>query len=87
MDYKKNKAIISFDMADGLQFINKENLFELAGEDRIFYPGKAKIKGNVVEVISEKVNNPVYVRFAWGNTSLSNLFNIANLPASSFTSE
>lgn len=85
--YQKNKAILTFEMADGLHFINKENLFEVAGDDKIFYPGIASIKGNRVEVISGKVKKPVYVRFAWGNTSLSNLFNIANLPASSFTSE
>ena len=82
-----NKAIIDFEMAVGLYFSNKEQLFELAGEDNIFYPAFAKIKGNRVEVISKKVKAPVAVRFAWGNTSLSNLFNSANLPASSFTSE
>jgi len=85
--YQKNKAILTFEMAEGLHFTNKENLFEIAGEDKIFYSASAKIKGNRVEVISDKVGDPVYVRFAWGNTSLSNLFNRANLPASSFTSE
>jgi len=82
-----NKAIIDFEMAEELYFSNKEQLFEMAGEDNIFYPAFAKIKGNRVEAISKKVKAPVAVRFAWGNTSLSNLFNSANLPASSFTSE
>ena len=82
-----NKVTIDFEMAGGLYFSNKEQLFEMAGEDNIFYPAFAKIKGNRVEVISKKVKAPVAVRFAWGNTSLSNLFNSANLPASSFTSE
>jgi sialate O-acetylesterase len=82
-----NKVTIDFEMAEGLYFSNNEQLFEVAGEDKIFYPASAKIKGKSVEVFSKKVKAPVSVRFAWGNTSLSNLFNSANLPASSFTSE
>lgn len=82
-----NKVTIDFEMAEGLYFSNKEQLFEVAGKDQIFYPASAKIKGKSVEVFSKKVKAPVSVRFAWANTSLSNLFNSANLPASSFTSE
>jgi sialate O-acetylesterase len=82
-----NKVTIDFEMAEGLYFSNKEQLFEVAGEDQIFYPASARIKGKSVEVFSKRVKAPFAVRFAWGNISLSNLFNSANLPASSFTSE
>ena len=89
-DFKveKNKAIVSFDYADGLYFKNKtSNQFEVAGADGIFYPAEASIKNNQVLLTSKKVSNPAKVRFAWGNTVQSDLFNKANLPASCFITE
>ncbi|MEO8535282.1 MAG: sialate O-acetylesterase [Flavobacterium sp.] len=84
----KNKAIVSFDYAEGLHFANKtSNQFELAGADGVFYKAEALIKNNQVILTSKKVLVPVKVRFAWGNTIQSDLFNKANLPASCFTSE
>ncbi|HEX8014036.1 MAG TPA: sialate O-acetylesterase [Flavobacterium sp.] len=84
----KNKAIVSFDYADGLHFKDKvTKQFEIAGADGNFYPAEASIKNNQVIVTSKKVPNPAKVRFAWGNTIQSDLFNKANLPASCFISE
>jgi sialate O-acetylesterase len=88
MRIDKNKAIISFDHADGLYVKgSKLNCFEIAGEDMVFYPAGAKIKDNQVIVQSDKVKIPVAVRFAWSNTATPNLFNAANLPASCFRTE
>ncbi|HQF47413.1 MAG TPA: sialate O-acetylesterase [Flavobacterium alvei] len=84
----KNKVIVSFDFAEGLHFTHtKTNQFELAGIDSVFYEAIAVIKNNTVILQSDKVKNPVKVRFAWKNTDQSQLFNKANLPASSFLSE
>lgn len=84
----KNKAIISFDHNEGLHATgDKLTYFEIAGEDKIFYPAEAKIKDGQVIVQSKKVKTPVAVRFAWTNTAIPNLFNGANLPASCFTTE
>ncbi|CAD0003977.1 sialate O-acetylesterase [Flavobacterium chungangense] len=84
----KNKVTVSFDYADGLYFKNKvTKQFEVAGTDGTFYPAEASIKNNQVIVTSKKVPNPAKVRFAWGNTIQSDLFNKANLPASCFISE
>jgi len=84
----KNKAIVSFDYADGLYFLNnKSDQFEMAGADGIYFEAKATIKKNNVILQSDKVEKPLKVRFAWKNDAQSQLFNIANLPASSFTSE
>jgi sialate O-acetylesterase len=84
----KNKAVISFDHADGLHVKgDKLNCFEIAGEDKVYYPATAKIKDNQVIVQSDKVKIPVAVRFAWSNTATPNLFNAANLPASCFKTE
>jgi sialate O-acetylesterase len=88
MEVDKNKAIVSFEHSEGLH-IKGERLtcFEIAGDDKVYYPAGAKIKDEQVIVQSEKVKVPVYVRFAWSNTATPNLFNGANLPASCFITE
>ncbi|MFV8343938.1 sialate O-acetylesterase [Flavobacterium sp. XS2P39] len=84
----KSTVIVSFDYADGLYFKNKKsNQFEVAGTDNVYYNAVAVIQKNQVILKSDKVKNPVKVRFAWTNTAQSELFNKAYLPASSFTSE
>lgn len=49
--------------------------FEIAGEDKVFYPADAKIEGKTVVVSAVKVKNPVAVRFAWKPIPEPNLFN------------
>ncbi|MCZ8196914.1 MAG: sialate O-acetylesterase [Flavobacterium sp.] len=84
----KNKITVLFDYADGLYFKDKKNnQFEIAGSDTIFYNAKAEIKNNEIILTSDKVKKPTKVRFAWENAVQSQLFNKANLPASSFISE
>jgi sialate O-acetylesterase len=85
---EKNKVIVSFDYADGLHFSqNKSDQFEIAGTEGVFYEAKAVIKNNTIIVHSDKVKEPTKVRFAWKNTAQSQLFNKADLPASSFTTD
>lgn len=82
---KNKNVIVHFDNAEGLYLRNKNtSLFEIAGEDKIFYTAKVKLKKNEISITSKEVKSPKYVRFAWGNTSISNLFNKVDLPASSF---
>lgn len=85
---EKNKVIVTFNNAEGLYFkTKKSNQFEIAGNDNVFYEAEAMIKKNTVILKNNKVAHPVKVRFAWSNTAQSELFNKANLPASSFVSE
>jgi sialate O-acetylesterase len=89
-DLKVNgsKITVNFNYADGLHFKGKTSkLFEVAGSDGVYHPAIAKIKNNTVIVYSNKVEKPTQVRFAWHNAALADVFNSANLPASSFTSE
>jgi sialate O-acetylesterase len=87
-EYKGNKAILSFDFADGLHFKNKESkLFEIAGADGKFLPATAIIKGNQIILESKEVKNPVNVRYDWSNTAVPDLFNQSELPVSSFSTE
>ena len=85
---EKNKVTVTFDYTEGLYFKDKKaDLFEVAGADNVFYKANAVIKNNTVVLLSDKVKNPVKVRYAWKNTDQSTLFNKANLPASSFITE
>ncbi len=85
---EKNKVLVHFDYAEGLHFgTKKTNQFEIAGADNVFYISKSEIKNNEVILYSDKVKNPTRIRFAWGNTIQSDLFNKANLPASSFITD
>jgi sialate O-acetylesterase len=79
---------VSFDHANGLS-VHGGGLsgFEVAGEDRQFFPASARISGDRVFAKSDKVTNPLYVRYAWANAPEANLYNGAGLPASTFTSE
>jgi sialate O-acetylesterase len=74
------KSLISID--------NKElTWFTIAGEDRNFYPAKAVIYKNKLIVSSDKVKNPVAVRFAWNESAQPNFFNSDKLPASPFRTD
>ncbi len=58
--------------------------FEIAGEDQVFVPAQAEIKGNSVLVSSPRITNPQAVRFGWYERSQPNLFNTEGLPARPF---
>lgn len=61
--------------------------FTVAGKDGVFHPALAGIKGDRVLVWSEKVREPVAVRYAWANVPEGNLINRAGLPASPFRTD
>lgn len=62
--------------------------FEVAGKDKVFYPGKAFIQGDRVVVLSDSVRHPVAVRFGWADDAGSdNLFNKEGLPAAPFRTD
>ena len=62
--------------------------FAIAGSDKKFFWAKARIEGDQVVVYSEKVNDPVSVRYGWANNpDDANLFNQEGLPASPFRTD
>ncbi|MDX2246711.1 MAG: sialate O-acetylesterase [Bacteroidia bacterium] len=84
----QNKITVYFDHAEGLNARGgKPTHFEIAGEDQVFRPAEAEIKGQNIVLSSKEVKSPVAVRFGWSNTAEPNLFNAAGLPASCFHSE
>ena len=85
-----NRIRIQFDHANsGLVAKNGAlKTFVIAGEDRRFFEAKAVIEENSVVVSSEKVPEPVAVRYAWAeNPDGCNLYNAEDLPASPFRTD
>ena len=97
-----NKLGVYFDHApNGLCMVDRDvdsSNFEIAGEDQVFYPAMAKVSastaikptnesGPLVEVWSDKVPNPVAVRYAFKNYVVGDLYNTFGIPVSSFRSD
>ncbi len=86
-----NKIIISFtSVGSGLISNDGQELseFAIAGADKKFVWGKAKIEGDKVIVSSDDVPNPLYVRYAWADSPVNpNLYNKEGLPASPFRTD
>ena len=66
-----------------------EGCFEIAGEDKVFYPAKAKIDEwkDFAEVWSSEVEHPVAVRYCFRNWCTGKLFGTNELPVSSFRTD
>lgn len=89
LEVRDGGIIVKFKNAEtGLYAYGKLDAFEIAGDDRVFYPANAKIvMGKEVFVKSPKVPNPVAVRYAWYNWVIGTLFDTNHLPASSFRTD
>lgn len=86
-----NKIILSFtNIGSGLVVKGNGELrcFSIAGDDKIFVWADAKIENDKVIVWSDKVSNPIAVRYAWANNpDGANLYNKEDLPASPFRTD
>ncbi len=93
MEVNGNKAIIHFtETGSGLMLKDKYgyvNAFSIAGANKKFYWAKGEIlDNNSVVVYSGEVENPVAVRFGWGNNPDDlNLYNKEDLPAVPFRTD
>lgn len=85
----QEKAVIKFqNAANGLTSFGKDlTLFEIAGEDRKFYPAKANITGSSVTLTATEVKTPVAVRYAFKDFVVGDLFGNDGLPVSSFRTD
>lgn len=92
METHGNKIILHFDhTGSGLMVKDKYGYlkgFAIAGEDKVFHWARAELEGNKVVVYNKNVENPVAVRYAWGNNpDDANLYNKEGLPASPFRTD
>ncbi len=82
-----SKMIIDFKFAEaGLKTRDgaPPTQFEIAGEDRQFYPAHGEILGNKVILSSSNVPSPTAARLGWSYTKVSNLVSSSGLPVSIF---
>lgn len=86
MQIKGNKAILTFNFANGLKTSDGKpaDNFTICGADGKYVPAVAEISGNTVIVSSPDIAKPVNVRFAWIETAMPNLTNDTGLPAFPF---
>jgi sialate O-acetylesterase len=85
-----NSIRLMFDFAgSGLATRDRQapNLFEIAGEDREFFPAEAMIEADSLLVSHPSVAQPVAVRFAWHEEARPNLINREGLPACPFRTD
>lgn len=85
------KSIVTFTNAPlGITSFSKPiTEFEVAGEDKVFYPAQAKIvpKKAALSVWSDNVPKPVAVRYAFTDCPTAEIFGVDGLPISSFRSD
>ena len=89
--FEDNKSIVSFDVSKlGIGPINMDlSGFELAGEDKVFYPAVARVDKDCmsITVTSPQVSKPIAVRYGIKNWSEASLFNSFGIPVSPFRSD
>jgi sialate O-acetylesterase len=84
-----NQVQLEFDHLGGGLLARGDQLkgFAIAGNDRKFVWATARIEGDKIIVSSDKVVEPVAVRYAWSDNPEASLFNQAGLPASPFRTD
>lgn len=84
-----DKAIITVAALGKLDCSEREiKSFQIAGKDRIFHPARASIvKDGSIILTSEKVKNPVAVRYCFTNDGIPNLFDVNKLPLIPFRTD
>lgn len=90
MKINGDKITVSFDYAPlGLTSFNQKiKGFELAGNDREFYPAEANITDNGEVIIhSDEVPQPVAARYLFKDWAKGNLYNTAGLPVGPFRTD
>ena len=89
MKVDTSRVNIDFNFAEnGLTSFGKDlSNFEVAGADKIFYPATARITNAGVTVQSDRVKEPVAVRYAFKDWVIGDLYNNEGLPASSFRTD
>ncbi|MDR2804771.1 MAG: T9SS type A sorting domain-containing protein [Dysgonamonadaceae bacterium] len=84
-----NTILLTFgNIGNGLAFQgDPATAFEIAGENKVYYPANASITGNRIEVRSSNVPNPKEVRYAFRNYFQSVLFNNYGIPLAPFRTD
>ena len=84
-----NKIIINFNNIGSGLLLKESNYqeFEISNLNKKFIKAIVINKRSFLEVYSDKIKKPAYVRYAWSDTSSAILYNLEGLPAASFSTE
>ncbi len=89
MEIEKNKAILTIASIGKLTVKGKTiQSFQIAGQDKVFYPAEAKLQKNgTIAVSAKQVKLPVAVRYCFTNAGIPNLFDTNGLPLVPFRTD
>jgi sialate O-acetylesterase len=91
MEKLGNKIVLAFDYVDGgwRPFdVNEPRGFAIAGEDKKFVWGTAKILDDGrIEVSAAGIDNPAAARYGWADNPVVNMYNGAGLPLTPFRTD
>ena len=91
MEKQDHKIVLTFEHVPGgwRPFdVAEPRGFAIAGADKKFVWGKAKIVGpDKIEVSSDAVMDPVAVRYAWADNPVCNMYSAAGLPLTPFRTD
>jgi sialate O-acetylesterase len=92
MTIEGNQIRLRFKSAEGglatrFVFPDGQKAFAIAGQERQFAWGEAKIEGETVVVSSKDIAAPVAVRYAWADNPPCSLYNKAGWPALPFRTD
>jgi sialate O-acetylesterase len=83
---EEDAIILQFAYADdGFVFTSEADCgFEIAGEDRQYYPACFRTKGNQIALWAEEVQKPLYARYCWKNFRKVDVYGVNGLPMAPF---
>lgn len=91
VEVKDSSLVVTFDnLVMGLSSFGRElTNFEIAGDDKVFYPAKAKIKSKQLILTAAEVKKPVAARYCFMNypSGKGFLYNTAGLPVLPFRTD
>lgn len=89
MERKGSSLILSFDNVPNGLISKVENIegFEIAGEDKVFYPANAFLRRKSVILSAPRVEKPIAVRYLFDDYVEAELFSNGGLPLSSFRTD
>ena len=78
----------TMEVKDGFNRLKGMEGFEIAGDDKVFYPAEAEVYNNLqIKVKSDKVKNPVAVRYCFRDFKPGNVANLRELPMYPFRTD
>jgi sialate O-acetylesterase len=85
----KDKVNVSVTSIGKLTCKEKEiKHFQIAGEDKVFYPATAVLEKNgTITLTAKQVKNPLAVRYCFTNDAMPNLFDVNGLPLLPFRTD